>query len=113
MLFRSLDLWLYLFKNMHKLDEIPAKFRNNEFRGVFDIAKISNFNERELRKYEAIMKYEAVYNATIAYAERQAFGKGDKSGYGRCAAQVVELVDQGYSSAQIKRMLSKKVAVGV
>ncbi|MCL2101222.1 MAG: Rpn family recombination-promoting nuclease/putative transposase [Fibromonadales bacterium] len=50
----TLDLWLYLFKNMHKLDEIPAKFRKNEFRGVFDIAKISNFNERELRKYEGL-----------------------------------------------------------
>ena len=76
---------------------------------MFDIAKISNFNERELREYEADMKYLDDYNAAIAYAEREA----DKSGFGRCATQVLKLIDQGYSLAQIKRMLSKKAAVHV
>ncbi|MCL2100524.1 MAG: Rpn family recombination-promoting nuclease/putative transposase [Fibromonadales bacterium] len=117
----TLDLWLYLFKNLHKLNEIPARFRRTKFRGVFDIAEISNFTNRELCEYEADMKYLDDYNATITYAKREAFGegeksgfgKGDKSGFGRCAAQVVKLVDQGYSSAQIKRMLSKKAVVGV
>ena len=109
----TFDLWLYLFNNLHKLDEIPAMFRKSKFRGVFKIAEISNFTEDELRNYEAVMKYADVYNATIAYAKKEAFGEGDKSGFGRGATHVLKLVDQGYSSAQIKRMLSKKAAVCV
>ncbi|MCL2102230.1 MAG: Rpn family recombination-promoting nuclease/putative transposase [Fibromonadales bacterium] len=105
----TFDVWLYLFKNLHKLDEVPERFRRDKFRGVFEIAEISNFNERELREYEAEMKYLDDYNATIAYA--------DKSGFGRGVTQerknVLKLIDQGYSLAQIKRMLSKKAAVGL
>ena len=75
--------------------------------------EISNFTEDELREYEAVMKYADVYNATIAYAKREA----DKSGFGRGVTQerknVLKLIDQGYSLAQIKRMLSKKTAVCV
>ena len=90
----TFDMWLYLFNNLHKLDEIPASFKRSKFRGVFDIAEISNFNEDELREYEAIMKYADVYNATIAYAERQAeergFGKGEKYGFGKGVMQTVK-----------------------
>ena len=116
------------FKRVHIDKPIPRNRVNpiigvigvqtiSKFRGVFDIAKISNFNERELREYEADMKYLDDYNAAIAYAEREAFGKGDKSGFGRGVTQerknFLKLIDQGYSLAQIKRMLSKKAAVHV
>ncbi|MDR2579755.1 MAG: hypothetical protein LBC85_02020, partial [Fibromonadaceae bacterium] len=51
--------------------------------GVFDIAEFSNFTESELRDYEAAMKEIDVYNATIAYAKRESFGRGEKAGFGR------------------------------
>ena len=45
--------------------------------------EISNFTDRELREYEADMKYLDDYNATIAYAKRESFGEGEKSGFGK------------------------------
>ncbi|MDR2580650.1 MAG: Rpn family recombination-promoting nuclease/putative transposase [Fibromonadaceae bacterium] len=120
----TLDLWLYLFKNLHKLDSIPARFRRSKFRGVFDIAEISNFTESELRDYEAAMKEIDVYNATIAYAKRegvlegfgrgekagfgrgvkQGFGEGDKAGFGRGMRQAASnFKSMGFSAAQISK----------
>jgi len=70
------DLWLYLFKNLHKLDKIPPKFNNKLFKPVFEIAEICNFNEVELRDYEANMKYLSDYNNTIEYAREEGVLKG-------------------------------------
>jgi len=72
------DLWLYLFKNLHKLNKIPSKFNNKLFRPVFEIAEISNFNESELLSYEANMKYLSDYDNTIAYAKKEAKKEGER-----------------------------------
>jgi len=74
------DLWLYLFRNLHKLDKIPPEFNNKLFRPVFEIAEICNFNEVELRDYEANMKYLDDYNATIEYAKKEAKREGMEKG---------------------------------
>ena len=100
----TFDVWLYLFKNLHKLNEIPAKLRRGEFRGVFEIAEISNFNEDELREYEAEMKYLDDYNAAIAYAERQAFGRGMKQNVKQTLLKTARnLKSMGISVAKIAK----------
>jgi predicted transposase/invertase (TIGR01784 family) len=58
------------------LDKIPPEFNNKLFRPVFEIAEICNFNEVELRDYEANMKYLDDYNATIEYAKKEGVLKG-------------------------------------
>ncbi len=107
------DLWLYLFKNLHKLNKIPPRFNNKLFRPVFEIAKISNFSDSELRDYEANMKYLNDYNNTIEYAKKESWDKGvaigerrgEKRGERRGALKVLELVKQGYKPTQIKKMV--------
>ncbi|MCL2281749.1 MAG: Rpn family recombination-promoting nuclease/putative transposase, partial [Fibromonadales bacterium] len=74
------DLWLYLFKNLHKMKKIPPKFRSKRWRSVFDVAKISNFNEIELRSYEANMKYCNDYENTIECAKKEALEEGEARG---------------------------------
>jgi len=70
------DLWLYLFKNLHKINKIPPRFNNKLFKPVFEIAEISNFSESELHSYEANMKYLSDYNNTIEYAKKEGLEKG-------------------------------------
>jgi len=77
------DLWLYLFKNLHKLDKIPPKFNNKFFKHVFEVAEISNFTDRELRSYEANMKYISDYNNTIEYAKKEGVAIGEARGVAR------------------------------
>jgi len=100
------DLWLYLFKNLHKLDKIPPKFNNKLFRPVFEVAEICNFNEIELRDYEANMKYLDDYNATIEYAKKEAKREGMEKGVAigeRKISKLFALWESGVPLAEAKR----------
>ena len=109
------DLWLYLFKNLHKMKKIPPKFRSKRWRSVFDVAEISNFNEIELRDYEANMKYCNDYENTIEYAgkEGEARGEargiviGESRGEARGMDKIFALWEKGVPLAEAKRRLKR------
>ena len=50
------DKWLYIIKNLHKLDEIPKKIQNSIFKKLFKQAEIAQYkpknfmNDQETRK---------------------------------------------------------------
>jgi predicted transposase/invertase (TIGR01784 family) len=70
-----MDKWLYLFRNLHKLKKAPPGFDSKQFKLLFEIAKIANFTEDELSKYEESMKNWNDYNATIDFAVKKAVAK--------------------------------------
>ncbi len=51
------DKWLYVLKNLHKLDRLPEKLREKTFEKVFEIAEISKFTREEYISYEDSLKY--------------------------------------------------------
>jgi predicted transposase/invertase (TIGR01784 family) len=51
------DKWLYVLKNLHKLDRIPEKFKENIFLKLFETAEIAKFNQQEYQEYEDSLKY--------------------------------------------------------
>ncbi len=51
------DKWLFVLKNLHKLDRIPEKLKENIFMKLFEIAEISKFNQKEYQEYEDSLKY--------------------------------------------------------
>jgi len=51
------DKWLYVIKNLHKLDRIPDKLRERIFERVFDTAEIAKFTPDQIRSYEDSLKY--------------------------------------------------------
>ncbi len=51
------DKWLYVIKNLHKLDRIPEKLKENIFLQLFETAEISKFNQQEYQAYEDSLKY--------------------------------------------------------
>ena len=104
------DLWLYLFKNLHLLDRIPPKLNRKLFRPVFEVAKICNFTDVELRKYEANMKYLNDYNNTIEYAKKEGVAIGETRGtkkgiaFGRQQiGKLFALLESGMPLAEAKR----------
>jgi len=106
------DLWLYLFKNLHLLDRIPPKLNRKLFRPVFEVAKICNFTDSELRKYEANMKYLNDYNNTIEYAKKEGVAIGETRGMRKCVAigrrqigKLLALWESGVPLAEAKRKL--------
>jgi predicted transposase/invertase (TIGR01784 family) len=51
------DKWLFIIKNLHKLDRIPEKLKENIFLQLFETAEISKFSQQEYQDYENSLKY--------------------------------------------------------
>lgn len=51
------EKWLYLIKNLHKLDRIPEKLKEKIFLKLFETAEIANFSQQEYQDYESSLKY--------------------------------------------------------
>ena len=51
------DKWLYVLKNLHRLDRIPEKLKENIFLKLFETAEIAKFNQQEYHEYEDSLKY--------------------------------------------------------
>lgn len=51
------DKWLYVLKNLHKLDRLPENLKEEIFERVFDVAEIAKFSREEYSSYEESLKY--------------------------------------------------------
>ncbi len=51
------DKWLYVIKNLNKLDRIPEKLQERVFLQLFETAEIAKFNKQEYQAYEDSLKY--------------------------------------------------------
>jgi predicted transposase/invertase (TIGR01784 family) len=51
------DKWLYVIKNLNRLDRIPEKLRERIFDKVFEAAEIARFTPEQVRFYEDSLKY--------------------------------------------------------
>ncbi|MBP7496215.1 MAG: PD-(D/E)XK nuclease family transposase [Bacteroidales bacterium] len=51
------DKWLYIIKNLNRLDKIPEKLREKIFLKFFEVAEIANFSKEQMDEYEDSLKY--------------------------------------------------------
>ncbi|MEI7597647.1 MAG: Rpn family recombination-promoting nuclease/putative transposase [Bacteroidota bacterium] len=51
------DKWLYVLKNLSKLDRIPEKLKEKVFDKLFEAAEIAKFTTDQIRSYEDSLKY--------------------------------------------------------
>jgi predicted transposase/invertase (TIGR01784 family) len=51
------DKWLYVIKNMNKLDRVPDKLRERIFDKLFETAEIARFTPDQVNLYEDSLKY--------------------------------------------------------
>jgi predicted transposase/invertase (TIGR01784 family) len=63
------DSWLYLIKNLHKLDEIPSKLKEKIFQKVFNVAELAKYTETEYQSYESSLKYYRELNNVLDTAK--------------------------------------------
>ncbi len=62
------DKWLYLLKNLHRLEKRPKKLQEKIFEKVFKIAEIAKFTPKERAMYEESLKNYRDWNNTISTA---------------------------------------------
>jgi predicted transposase/invertase (TIGR01784 family) len=51
------DKWLYVLKNLNKLERIPEELREKIFKKLFKTAEIAKFNPEQVISYEDSLKY--------------------------------------------------------
>ena len=51
------DKWLFILKNLHKLERVPDKLKENIFLKLFETAEIAKFSQSEYQEYEDSLKY--------------------------------------------------------
>lgn len=82
------DKWLYVLKNLNRLDRIPDRLRERIFERLFEVAEVAKFTREELLSYEDSLKYyrDLKNSLDTAYEEGKIEGlkaviiKGVKSG---------------------------------
>jgi predicted transposase/invertase (TIGR01784 family) len=51
------DKWLFVLRNLNKLDRVPDKLREQIFDKLFETAEIAKFTAEQVRSYEDSLKY--------------------------------------------------------
>ncbi len=51
------DKWLYLIRNLNRLEKIPEKLKERIFEKTFEVAEIAKFTPDQVRSYEDSLKY--------------------------------------------------------
>ncbi len=84
------DKWMFVLKNLHKLDRIPDDLRESIFEKLFETAEIAKFSREEYQSYEDSLKYYRDLKNTIDYAKEEGKIEGRKEGKIEAAIKMLE-----------------------
>lgn len=77
----DLDKWLYVLKNMSRMNKIPVYLRKPIFEKLFSIAEYTNLTKEEKAMYDSSLKYkwdnQNVLDYTVKEAVREAVKEAD------------------------------------
>lgn len=51
------DKWLFILRNLNRIDRVPEKLREQIFEKLFETAEIAKFTQEQIRSYEDSLKY--------------------------------------------------------
>lgn len=76
----NLDGWLFVLKNMSRLDKIPLYLRKPIFQKLFEIAEYSKLNREEKEMYDISLKRKWDAQGALTYAEQKGREEGLEKG---------------------------------
>jgi len=74
------EKWLYVLKNLNKLDKIPERLREKIFLKLFETAEIAKFSKKEHQDYEDSLKYYRDLKNSLDTAKEEGIKEGIKKG---------------------------------
>ncbi|NEO86802.1 MAG: PD-(D/E)XK nuclease family transposase [Spirulina sp. SIO3F2] len=100
------DKWLYILRNLTRIQEIPEPLQEEIFEKLFEVAEISKFNPAQVRSYEDSLKYYRDLQNTIDTARDEGLEAGIEIGEERGQIKAMEriarnLLQTGMSEAQV------------
>jgi len=74
------DKWLYVIRNLNRLDKVPDKLRERVFEKLFATAEIAKFTPDQVRSYEDSLKYYRDMKNSLDTAKEEGLQEGREIG---------------------------------
>lgn len=99
------EKWIFVLKNLHKLDRLPDNLREQVFERVFQIAEIAKMSKEEYTEYEDSLKVYRDLQNSLDTARMEGEAKGMEKGKleGKLDA-AIKGIKAGFSNEIIKTM---------
>lgn len=95
------DKWLYVLRNLNRLERIPEKLKEQVFEKVFETAEIAKFTPDQINSYEDSLKYYRDLKNSLDTAKEEGVAQGFAQG-----------VEQGKQEA-VKNVARKMLSLGL
>ncbi|WKN43318.1 Rpn family recombination-promoting nuclease/putative transposase [Tunicatimonas pelagia] len=69
------DKWMYVIRNLNKLNRVPDELRENIFERLFEVAEIAKFSKEEAEAYEESLKSYRDLQNSLDMAREEAIDK--------------------------------------
>jgi predicted transposase/invertase (TIGR01784 family) len=74
------EKWMYVLKNLPKLQDFPPQLQERIFEKIFRVAEIAKMGKREMTEYEDSLKVYRDWHSVLATAREDGEKKGEKKG---------------------------------
>ncbi len=106
------DKWLFVLRNLNRLDRIPDKLKEQIFEKLFETAEIAKFTPDQVRSYEDSLKYYRDLKNSLDTARDEGVIEGIEKGIekvaknalkiGKTISEIIELT--GLTKDQIEKL---------
>jgi predicted transposase/invertase (TIGR01784 family) len=83
------DKWLYVIRNLNRLDRVPDKLREQIFEKLFETAEIARFTPEQIRSYEDSLKYYRDLKNSLDTAREEGREEGVLAGIEQVALNMI------------------------
>ncbi|NJN26993.1 MAG: PD-(D/E)XK nuclease family transposase [Cyclobacteriaceae bacterium] len=85
------EKWLYVLRNLNRLDKVPDKLRETIFDRLFQAAEIARFTPDQVRSYEDSLKYYRDLKNSLDTAREEGMEEGIEKGIEKVAKNALKL----------------------
>lgn len=107
------EKWLYVIRNLNRLDGVPERLREGIFEKFFELAEISKFNQKELQSYEDSLKHYRDLKNSLDTAKEEGIERGIEQGIERGIEQGIERGRKEGIEQKTHQMISKAIKQGI
>lgn len=99
------DKWLYVLRNLSRLDRQPKHLQDEVFNRLFEEAEMAKFTKTELREYEDSLKAYRDIKNSLDTAEEKGRAEGRAEGFVQGQAEIIKkMISKGMSINDIAYM---------
>lgn len=85
------EKWLFVLRNLNRLDRIPDKLKERIFEKLFEIAEIARFTPEQMRSYEDSLKYYRDLKNSLDTAREEGLIEGIEKGVEKVAKNALKM----------------------